>query len=183
MGFKQLINKRNVTIFTMLVLVILLSQSRFFDFLTETPIGRLVLLATIIFIAHTNKILGLLTVLAVIIAFSQHTNMVRAYNFYEGFDGSMNMNIQDLSGNLAADLAAAKQSIQADVATTTSSSTASTTGTETFKGREGFCMSDRETNLLRGKQSNTIKVSQARTQNDDVSPSDMSVFSGSYTSV
>jgi len=45
--------------------------------------------------------------------------------------------------------------------------------------REGFCMSDKEINMLRGKQSNAIPVHH-REQTEDVSPSDKSVFTDSY---
>ena len=44
-------------------------------------------------------------------------------------------------------------------------------------------MTDRESNMLRGKQSNTIPIfNNTRKQDDDVNPSDKSVFSGSYAS-
>jgi hypothetical protein len=66
-------------------------------------------------------------------------------------------------------------------ATTTSSSVS---GTESFKGREGFCMTDRESNMLRGKQSNAVPVfNNLREQSDDVSPTDKSVFTSEYASV
>jgi hypothetical protein len=43
-------------------------------------------------------------------------------------------------------------------------------------------MTDRETNMLRGKQSNTISGFNSREQSDDVSPSDKSIFSNDYSS-
>ena len=48
--------------------------------------------------------------------------------------------------------------------------------------REGFCMSDRELNILRGKQSNAVHVtSKSREQNDDIEASDNSVFSSGFS--
>lgn len=202
MDFK-LVSKNNVGVVVTLILVILLSQSRFFAFLTETALGRMVILVFIIFIAYTNKILGLLAVLAIIIAFNENNmNIVQSYNYYEGFDGSGNQTasaiIQDkitIDGAkqniLNQKMSALKnQSSSVQTATTTSSvasgtSNGSTTTTsESFGGREGFCMSDRETNILRGKQSNTIPVfNNTRDQDDNVTPSDKSVFSTSYASV
>jgi hypothetical protein len=197
MDFK-LVSKNNMGVVIILILVILLSQSRFFDFLTETSLGRLVLLTLLIFISYTNKILGLLAVLFIIIAFNKNDmNYVRSYNYYEGFDGSGN--VMDASGNNSAN-AIIQDKIAIDKAkkdiltqklaklnqaenksqqnSTTSSSTDSFIG-----GREGFCMSDRETNILRGKQSNSVPVfNNSRNQKDDVNPSDNGVFSDSYAS-
>ena len=181
--------KNMMGIVSSLILVILLTQSRFFDFLTETPLGRMVLLAFIILISYTNKILGLLAVLAIIIAFNQYDmNVVQGYNYYEGFD------VSDLSGNItASNVVKGKEQLMkkrinavnkkvnstAQTATTTPSSTSTT---ENFGGREGFCMTDRESNMLRGKQSNTIPVFNiSREQNDDISPSDKSVFSNLFS--
>ena len=87
----KLVSKNNMGVVVTLILVILLSQSRFFDFLTETALGRMFILVLIIFISYTNKFLGLLAVLFVIIAFNQYDmNVVQSYNYYEGFDGSGN---------------------------------------------------------------------------------------------
>ena len=199
----KLVSKNNMGVVVTLILVILLSQSRFFDFLTETALGRMVILVLIIFISYTNKILGLLAVLAIIIAFNQYNmNVVQSYNYYEGFDVSGNS--IDVSGNSTAtailndeitiekakeDIASQKLSALNNVvnssqtATTTSSASSGTTTSESFNGREGFCMTDREINMLRGKQSNTIPVfNNTRNQSDDISPTDKSVFSSSYAS-
>lgn len=174
----KLVSKNNMGIIATLILVILLSQSRFFDFTTETPLGRMILLSLILLIAYTNKILGLVAVLFIIIAFNQNdTGMVHSYNFYEGFDGSGNMinndkkaKVQDVKDNLAAKKEKVMDTIQN--AATTSSSDA----------REGFCMSDRELNMLRGKQSNAVPVFNKSREQNEVDPTDKSVFSNSYSS-
>jgi hypothetical protein len=174
-----------------------LSQSRFFDFLTETALGRMFILVLIIFISYTNKFLGLLAVLFVIIAFNQYDmNVVQSYNYYEGFDGSGNstasavlndkITIEKAKEDIAKQklTALSNQGNSSQTATTTSSAASgTTTTTESFNGREGFCMTDRESNILRGKQSNTIPVfNNTRNQDDNVSPSDKSVFSSLYSS-
>lgn len=201
MDFK-LVSKNNIGVVVTLILVILLSQSRFFDFLTETALGRMLILVIIIFISYTNKILGLFAVLAIIIAFNQFDkNIVQSYNYYEGFDVSGNNT--DASGNATAsavlndkitiekakeDIASQKLTALSNAANssqtaTTTSSAASGTTTENFGGREGFCMTDRETNILRGKQSNSIPIfNNTRNQDDNISPTDKSVFSTSYAS-
>lgn len=193
----NLISKNNIGVVITLILVILLCVSRFFNFLTETHLGRIVLLTFIIFISCTHKMLGLLAVLFIIIAFNNyHSNTVYPYNFYEGFDGSGN-NV-DASGNsLASDMIQDKVKIlqakedllkneldaiqqRTSQTATTTSSVAATTSEGFRGGKEGFVMSERESNILRGKQSNTIPVSKYRQQSDDISPSDKSVFTSDY---
>jgi hypothetical protein len=193
MDFK-LVSKNNMGIAVTLILVILLSQSRFFDLLTETALGRMFILVLIIFISYTNKFLGLLAVLAIIIAFNQYNmNEVQSYNYYEGFDVSGNL--FDISGNqissatkiaketiVSKELKPSNDSNSAQIATTSSSPTSGATS-ESLGGREGFCMTDRESNIIRGKQSNSIAVlNNIRNQDDNISPTDKSVFSSSYAS-
>ena len=195
MNFK-LVSKNNMGIVIALILVILLSQSKFFNFLAETYIGRLFLLAFIIFVAYTNKILGLFAVLCVVIAFNYNDmNYVRSYNFYEGFDGSGNT--VDPSGNpiinnktvidqAKKDILTQKinmlQQKASNAAANTNTTSGTTTSGTTTTGTEGFCMSDRESNILKGKPSNAIPVfNNSREQSDYVSPSDKSVFTGDYS--
>lgn len=193
MDFK-LVSKNNMGIAVTLILVILLCQSRFFDLLTETALGRMFILVLIIFISYTNKFLGLLAVLAIIIAFNQYNmNEVQSYNYYEGFDVSGNL--FDISGNqissatkiaketiVSKELKPSNESNSAQIATTSSSPTSEATS-ESLGGREGFCMTDRESNIIRGKQSNSIPVfNNVRNQDDNISPTDKSVFSTPYAS-
>jgi hypothetical protein len=185
--------KNMMGIVSTLILVILLTQSRFFDFLTETPLGRMILLAFIILISYTSQILGLLAVLLLIIAFNQYTlrgNVVQSYN--EGFKvGSKNTDETTAS---KAKILKAKEDVMKknlddinkkieDASQTAATTSSATSTSETLGGREGFCMSDRESNMLRGKQSNTIPVfNNSREQDDDISPSDKSIFSSSFSS-
>jgi hypothetical protein len=153
MAFK-LVSKNNIGIFTTFILVILLSQSNFFDFLMDTPLGRITLLAFVIFIAYANQMLGLIAVLCIIIAFNNNVNIVSGYNLYEGFTNKPDDGMEPEKKK-----SKSKQST----------------------AQEGFCMTDRESNMLRGKQSNTISVSNnLREQTDDVSPSDKSIFTSDY---
>jgi hypothetical protein len=138
-------------------------------------------------------------------------NYVNSYNFYEGFDGSGNtvdtsgnsiisdniaidkakrniltqkINMLQQKQNAAAPTSTAAATTSTTAATTSTAATpTSTTAATTPSGTEGFCMSDRETNMLKGKPSNAIPVfNTSRDQSDYVSPSDKSVFTGSYSS-
>lgn len=66
----NLVSKNNLGAVTALLLVIILSQGRFFNFLLDTALGRAVLILFILFISYTNKILGIVSVLFIIIMFN-----------------------------------------------------------------------------------------------------------------
>jgi hypothetical protein len=79
MGF-QLLSKTNMGVAATLFLVILLSQSRVFDFLFVTALGRAILILFILGISYTNHILGVVSVLLIIIMFNQSN-----IGYMEGF--------------------------------------------------------------------------------------------------
>ena len=70
MNFK-LVDKKNMGVVALLLLVIILSQSRFFNFLIDTALGRAFLIAFIIFISCCHKILGVICILLIIILFNR----------------------------------------------------------------------------------------------------------------
>jgi len=70
MDFK-LVSKNNIGGVIALLLVILLSQSKVFNFLLDSALGRTVLITFILAIAYTNKIMGVAVVLFIIILFNQ----------------------------------------------------------------------------------------------------------------
>jgi hypothetical protein len=159
MDFK-LVSKNNVGGVATLLLVILLSQSRFFDFLMDTALGRAVLILFILGISYTNKILGVVAVLFIIIAFNNSD-----IGYLEGFTSSPNTTekTDDVKENVNQKIEEKK--------------------TES-KGIEGFNITEREHMMLRGKRSSGVPVySNARKQDDDVEPTDKSVFAGNYSSV
>jgi hypothetical protein len=199
------INRKHMMgVFASLILVILLSQSRFFNFLSEMALGRIVLLAFVIFISYTHQMLGLLAVLFVIIAFNHNDmNIIQSYSnaMFEGFGNTdMSNNSTDMSNN-STDMSN-NSTDMSNNSTDMSNNATGTAGTPTLNnaqklkiastiynnlqsnstGSEGFCMSDKETNMLRGKQSNTVQLfNTSREQTDDVSPTDKSVFSSEYS--
>lgn len=173
--------KNNMGIIITLILVILLSQSRFFDLLIDTYLGRLILITFVSLIAYSNKMIGLLAVLFIIIAFNyNNTNIVQSYNYYEGFDTSGNEFVKDESiKNIQYPLKDAENINK----TSSIDSSNISSKINNVEGREGFCMSDRELNILRGKQSNVVPVfNNYRNQNNDVLPSDKSIFFGLFSS-
>ena len=75
MDFK-LVSKNNLGAVATLFLVILLSHSRFFDFLIDTALGRTILILFILGISYTNKILGVVAVLFIIISFNNKSSVI-----------------------------------------------------------------------------------------------------------
>lgn len=191
-----------------IVLIILLTQSKTFDFLTETYLGRLVLLTFVLFISYCNQMAGLFAVLCVIISYNYYDMYkVKSYNYdyyeknsyYEGFDVSRNnVNTRDMSGNRMADRDVSgnqedatsiqnqlkqlkiKENILNQKLTSLKNSDSDSENNmgkkpSRFEGKEGFCMPERELNILRGKQSNTIPVMNVRNK-CHTEPSDKSSF-------
>ena len=187
MDFK-LVSKNNMGAIATLILVILLSQARFFDFLIDTVLGRAFLILFILGISYTNHILGVVAVLFIIIIFNQSD-----IGYIEGFNSGNSTNnkladdklkLKDKKDKNTQNKI--KQNVQQTTTTTSStvSATPLTKATETFVGREGFNMIDREGTMLRGKRSNEVPVfSSSRNQSDDVEPMDKSVFTNSFSSI
>jgi len=167
MEFK-LVGKNSVGAVATLFLVILLSQSRFFDFLIDTALGRAILVLFILGISYTNKILGIVAVLFIIIAFN-NSNI----GYLEGFTSSPNINEKNnkqkkLQNN---DI---KKNINVKPKEEKTHD----------KGVEGFNIIEREHMMLRGKRSSEVPVyPNARNQDDNVEATDKSVFAGNYSSV
>ena len=198
MDFK-LVSKNNMGVVATLILVILLSQARFFDFLIDTALGRAFLILFILGISYTNQILGVVAVLFIIIMFNQsNIGYMEGFTSTTGTTGTTTpTGTTGTTGTNNANLKLKEQDEKAKIqklksqqaATTTTSSVAATvppttTKSETFVGREGFNMVDREGTMLRGKRSNEVPVfSNTRSQGDDVEPTDKSVFTTAYSSV
>jgi hypothetical protein len=167
MDFK-LVSKNNLGGVATLLLVILLSHARFFDFLIDTALGRAILILFILGISYTNKILGVVAVLFIIIAFNNSD-----IGYLEGFTAPPSMKEKKSE---------VKEKV--DETKTVSKPISKPVSKPESKSIEGFNNNEREHFILRGKRSNEIPVySNARNQDDDVEPSDKSVFAGNYSSV
>lgn len=198
-------NKLIISILTTLVLIVLLCQTYIFNFFSQTTLGRLSLIIIICTIAYNNILLGFLSVLAIIIVYNiNEKNMVYSYNYYEGFDvsGNTSENGNSIASIVLDDkikIMKAKEDIlkqqltqldklknanvnTSDTKTTTDVTTDVTTDGQANTTTEGFCMSDRELNILRGKQSNTLPVfNKNRKQPENIEPSDKYSFSGLFS--
>jgi esterase/lipase len=160
MDFK-IVNKNKIGVITTLLLLILLSQSRIFEFLFNTYLGRITLIIFILVISNCHKIFGVIAIFFIIIMYNKN-------HFLEGLQNNtpnkINNNTKNVIPNIPMNNTLEKKN-------------------KPSKGIEGFNMIEREHKILQGKQSNSVPTSLSRNQNEDIEPSDKSVFSGSYSSV
>ena len=163
-------SKYNTGIAISLILVILLSQSKIFNFFLNTILGKIVLITLLVIIASIHKILGVVVILFIIIFFSSSD---LAYT--EGFTNNSKMSGTD---KLAKDKAN-------QTATHTNTPNTNTPNTNTSMApkkpsaiaKEGFDIIGTENNIKRGKQSNSIPVNDMARKSSDVLPHEGNSFS------
>jgi hypothetical protein len=163
MDFK-IIGKDKVGGAVLLLLIVLISQARILDTLFDTLLGRAVLIGFILTISYMNKILGVVSVLLIIIAFSNSGLM-------EGLEG-----MPDVKKTPDSKTEIEKNKIKSTkpkpvTNATTNSTTHDTTHTTTTskkdddinkesapKATEGFDILGKERSIQQGKNSNSIQT-------------------------
>ena len=191
----SLVSKKNLGFVGALMLAILLSQSRMLRFLVDTVLGRFALIAMLIFISYTNKILGVVSVLLIVISFN-----VSGGDYLEGFeengekkeekkdeenkdeakkDETKDENDKEIKKVIVA-TASATQTSQPENEPLNETQTATET-TTTTTATEGFNILGMENEIKRGKNSNTIPVSVLMSSSDSALPYEPSVMSESYS--
>ena len=194
MDFK-LLSKNNIGVVSTLILVILLSQARVFDFLIDTSLGMFILIIFILGISYMNRNLGLAAVLIIIIMMNQSDT-----GYFEGFSigdsikkkmKTIKPQTSDASGNSTEedddteeDTKKPMKNVMKQAKAMVAKPKPKPKSKESFVGgREGFNMIDREGTMLKGKRSNEIPVLyNSRSQSDeDVEPMDNSMFKDSYS--
>jgi uncharacterized membrane protein len=159
----KLINKNNIGIITTLILIVALSQSRVFNFLIETTLGRSILILIILGISCVHKMFGVIVILFIIIIFNHYTA-----NF-------SNIHLMENFSNYSNQMAVETTSVASGVAKSVGGGGG---------GREGFNIIDRESSILKGKRSNEVPVfSNARNQTEEVEPSEKATFSSEHSTV
>ena len=128
----NLVSKNNIGVVVALLLVILLSVSKVFNFLLDTTLGRSVLVLFVLILAYVNKILGVVSVLFIVILFNQSD-----FGYLEGFtDASGNSTTPSANeqANMAAREAERKkirQNVKASMAAKTATPATATPATAT----------------------------------------------------
>jgi hypothetical protein len=78
----NLVSKNNVGVVLTLLLIIALSQSKFFNFLLDNALGRAILIVIILALSYINKIFGVIAVMFIIIMFNSSD-----IGYLEGLEG------------------------------------------------------------------------------------------------
>ena len=178
-------SKYNTGIAISLILVVLLSQSKIFNFFLNTILGKIVLITLLVVIASIHKILGVVVILFIIIFFSSSD---LAYT--EGFTNNSKMSGTD---KLAKDKANTNKPNTNTPNTNTPNNNTPNTNTPNTNtpntntsmapkkpsaiAKEGFDIIGTENNIKRGKQSNSIPVNDMARTSSDVLPHEGNSFS------
>lgn len=168
----KLLSKTNMGGVATIILVILLCQVKFFNFMVGTTLGRAVLVFLVLGITCVHHILGVIAVLAIIVIYNQSN-----VDYMEGFTkGSADGMLKDddklpkKMGTAVVKPADAKKPATMPVAKPT-------VDAKKAVAREGFNLIDRERFMQRGKRaSDLIGVADTRQQSDAVEPNDPSCF-------
>ena len=173
-------SKYNIGIAISLILVVLLSQSKFFNFFLNTLLGKSILIIILIFIACIHKILGVVIILFIIIFFNSSD---LAYT--EGFTDN-----NKLSSSLNKDTSLNKENLiknkikqNVDIISkpinnfNNNSTKPNNNNKQPLVAKEGFDIIGTENNIKRGKQSNSIPVNDKMRMSSDVAPHEGFSFS------
>jgi hypothetical protein len=175
----KLLSKTNMGGLATIILVILLCQAGFFNFMVGTTLGRAVLVFLVLGIACAHHILGVIAVLAIIVIYNQSN-----VDYMEGFtkgsadDKSMDDKLPKKMGTAVVKPATMPAAKPADkpAAKPMDDSKKPVDDTKPI-AREGFNLIDRERVMQKGKRaSDLIGVADTRQQSDAVEPNDPSCF-------
>jgi hypothetical protein len=133
----NIVSKNNIGAVVALLLVVILSQARFFNFLLDNALGRIILIGLILFISYTNQILGVVSVLFIIIFFNNSD-----IGYMEGFTSIPSATMKPNAATMKPNTVTMKPNA----------------ATMKPSGTEGFDMTGKESAIKRGKSSNQIPV-------------------------
>ena len=178
----KLLSKTNMGGVATIILVILLCQARFFNFMVGTTLGRALLVFLVLGITCAHHILGVIAVLAIIVIYNQ-SNVDYMEGFTKGSAGDKSMGVasvmpatmpaaDDKPATMPAKPAAKPATMPATMPAADAKKPA-----EKAVAREGFNLIDRERVMQKGKRaSDLIGVADTRQQSDAVEPNDPSCF-------
>ena len=184
----KLLSKTNMGGVATIILVILMCQARFFNFLVGTTLGRAVLVFLVLGITCAHHILGVIAVLAIIVIYNQ-SNVDYMEGFTKGTVDDKSMTDDKLPKKMGTAVVkpatmpvddSKKPSDDSKKSADDSKPKDDTKPKDDSKpvAREGFNLIDRERVMQKGKRaSDLIGVADTRKQSDDaVEPNDPSCF-------
>ena len=159
----NIVSKNNLGAVVALLLVVILSQAKVFNFLLDTALGRAILIVFIIFISYANKILGVVSVLFIIIMFNNSD-----IGYMEAFTPNLSTANTSMKNNN--DIKSASP-----VPTPTPTPPKPTASPNSNTAAEGHDIVGTEQNIKTGKQSNQIHATKPS------GVENFAPFSGSYS--
>jgi len=183
MNFK-LLSKNNVGSAFLLLVIILLSQARTFDYFVNNYLGRVLLIIAVIVLSYINKILGVVLVLFVImmmnkIDFLYLEGMENANDANSSANGSSSGNNVDLTPEEKKKLEEKVQEIMTENKETEDINSVK----PTRQSVEGFNVTETEDEMKKGKNSNNIPVDENVKKSDAVEAFDSFEFKDNYASI
>ena len=187
MEFKQNM-KIYIGVVLILLLLIIFSQAKTFNFFLNTYLGRVFLILILLIASYCNKIFGVVIVLLIIIVFNN-------FNLTEGMennDSSQTKSSKEEQTQINMnDIVSKNQQVETPIIDNpieSNQSNISTSAPETEgfekkkKSIEGFDIIGTENSILRGKQSNSIHINQDSRTSKNVSGTDTaSLFNNNYS--
>jgi hypothetical protein len=142
----NIVSKNSLGAAGALLLVVILSQARFFNFLLDTALGRAILIVSILFISYANQILGVISILFIIIMFN-NSNIGYMEGFVPNLSSANTTTVKNM--NLATPV---PHPPRPEKVKTINSNTAT----------EGYDIIGTENSIKRGKQSAQINVAKPK---------------------
>ena len=156
--------KKSVGIVLILLLIILVSRAKTFQFMVTTYLGRIILLFIVLFMTCINKFLGVSFVLMIFILYNIYSDQ---YMFVENFDNKNN--VKNDSNNTDS-----KKVIETPkIHVVTNNDDDKNKKSETKKkniAQEGFDLQSTEDTIKRSKQSNSITVEKRNNDSENIMP-------------
>jgi hypothetical protein len=171
-----------------LLLTVILSQTKFFNFFVNTILGRTLLIFLLLIISYVNQILGIVFVLLIIIIFNN--NNINNISYLEGFtetpkptDNKKTLTkttstITTVTSKLPITNDSPSVSTPANVPAEESTQQ---NLTPTTTAQEGFDIIGKERNIQRGRSSNSIPVNDFMRESSNVLPYENSNLSENFT--
>jgi hypothetical protein len=175
MNFK-LLSKNNVGSAFLLLVIILLSQARTFDYFVNNYLGRVLLITAVIVLSYINKILGVVLVLFVIMMMNK-IDFLHLEGMENASDANTSANASS-SGNNADLTPEEKKKLEEKVEEVITENKETPT-----QSVEGFNVTETEDDMKKGKDSNTIPVDENVKNGDMVEAFDSFEFKDNYASI
>ena len=162
--------KNGACVVLLIILVILLSKVRTMEFMITTYLGRIIMIALLIFMTCINKFLGIIFVLMIIVLYKMNSNK---YIFVENFENDNTKEIETPKINVITKHAKVDTDMMKKHADKKSDHK------KTNIAQEGFDLQSTEDTIRRGKQSNSIPVEKRFDDSENVMPTE-NIFSGGF---